>query len=766
MLGDDEQGQIRTCLDALKQRLTGFHTRRPQLEMIAAVSRALRQCRPTTLPNASVDERVGLASSTEAGGHIAVIEAGTGTGKTLGYLVPALVLARSRNKHLVVSSSTVALQEQISLKDAPALKQVFADLGLDFAFAVAKGRARYACAAKLSEIALQMRQRDLQEVDAPTAHCMASSQADGEAPDVGADDLDHCGADAPQAPHAFGAPLDRKTRILRNLAVDFESGRWSGDRDDLPRSVPDAIWLEAVTDRQGCSGSRCPSFARCPYYLARQKVRDADLVIVNHSLVLASLDMDAGSVLPDPAETFYVFDEAHTLGAKVVEHLAARHALKGSAEWVAGLADAIRDVVLGLKLDAAFQRDARHNAQILSDMLLALHGQLHATRAFGDKQARRFKDNRLPDWAQSLGTQLIAAARGLRQTTLLLREQMFERAAAEPHLVQQLLANLGFFTGKLDKLIDTWTLMLAEDNAGGEPVARWVERYDGATDVSTAAAKAPSNVPQDYLVCASPLTGGDRLRALLWRRVSAAVVTSATLTSCGRFDLFLKQTGLRPLRGLQLLQVASPFDYANRAQLVVPPMASDPKQADRHTAEVARMLPALADTAGTLVLFASGKQMRQVHALIPEDLRQLVLMQGQLSKAEMLARHRAAIYRGERSILFGLASLAEGVDLPGELCTHVICAKLPFAVPDNPLEEARREFVESQGRSAFAELALPQASVRLQQMVGRLLRTVDDYGRVTVLDRRLVTRAWGATLLRGLPPFRRIIGRAHVTPPR
>lgn len=269
--------------------------------------------------------------------------------------------------------------------------------------------------------------------------------------------------------------------------------------------------------------------------------------------------------------------------------------------------------------------------------------------------------------------------------------------------------------------------------------------------------------PHDYLICASPLSGGDRLRNLLWRRVSAAVVTSATLTSCGRFDLFLDQSGLRPLRGLRLLQVASPFDYANRAQLVVPAMTSDPRQAERHTTEVASMLPELVNTAGTLVLFASAKQMKQVHALIPQDLREHVLMQGTLPKMEMLARHRAIIDRGEHSILFGLTSLAEGVDLPHEYCTHVICAKLPFSVPDSPLEEARREFIESQGRSAFVEIALPETSVRLQQMAGRLMRTVDDYGRVTVLDRRLVTRPWGAMLLRGLPPFQRIVhvaGRA------
>lgn len=487
MLQDDEKNQIRACLDALRQSLPGFHTRRPQLEMIATVGQALGACREAVHSNDDAINQVnspdnirtcdGTADEMRAdgikpGANIAVIEAGTGTGKTLGYLVPALVLAYSRRKHLVVSSSTVALQEQISLKDAPALQQVFSELGLGFSFAVAKGRARYACAAKLMDAALQAQQRDLQdELRDDAGEGLGEPRNDAEAFEGGA-----AIKDGPRDPDATP---DRKVRIVRHLALEFEGRRWSGERDDLQQSVPDALWQELVTDRQGCTGSRCPSFARCPFYLARQKVREADLVIANHDLVLASLDMEAGSMLPNPGETFYVFDEAHTLSAKIVEHLAARHSFKGAAEWIEGLGEAVRDVVLGLKLDAAFLRDARQNTQTLGEALMTLHAHLHSTRAFGDKRARRFKDNRLPDWAQAIGTCLMAAAQRLRQTTLALREQMLERAQSEPHLVQQLLASLGFFSGKLDKLIDTWMLLLTDDENGREPIARWVERYDG-----------------------------------------------------------------------------------------------------------------------------------------------------------------------------------------------------------------------------------------------------------------------------------------------
>ena len=203
----------------------------------------------------------------------------------------------------------------------------------------------------------------------------------------------------------------------------------------------------------------------------------------------------------------------------------------------------------------------------------------------------------------------------------------------------------------------------------------------------------------------------------------------------------------------QFLRVGSPFDYAARAQLVVPRMASDPKDAAAHTAELVALLPGLAHTRGTLMLFASGRQMRAVFAGLPSELQQVTTMQGSLPKMEIVARHKAAIDGGKKSVIFGLASFAEGVDLPGEYCTHVIIAKIPFAVPDTPLEEARREWVERQGRSAFVEITLPEAGIRLAQGVGRLLRTHDDHGTVTILDSRLARARWGRTLLRGLPPF-------------
>ena len=513
--------------------------------------------------------------------------------------------------------------------------------------------------------------------------------------------------------------------------------------------VADELWAGLTTDRQGCSGNRCPEFARCPFQAARQRAKEADLVIANHDLVLSALDMEAGSVLPAAGDTFYVFDEAHSLSAKVVEHFSARHALRGAREWVQGATDAVRDAVLALRLDEGLLRDARDHAGRMDESLAELYRLIHATRAFEGRKARRFRSGELPEWVLRHGGTLHAAASDLQKTFAVLREAVLQRAPIDGSLATQVLSALGFFAAKLDNLVETWRLVMTENVEGEAPVARWIELHESASSSS------------DYLVCASPISGGDKLRQLLWNRASGVILMSATLTSCGSFDLFLHQSGLSVYAGVQFLRVESPFDYRSNARLVIPAMRTDPGDARAHTDEVVERMPGLVQTLGTLVLFASGKQMREVYALLPEDLRRCTLMQGTMPKMEMLSRHRAAIDSGERSVLFGLQSFAEGVDLPREYCTHVVCAKLPFSVPDSPLEEARREWIESQGRSPFIEITVPETAVRLKQQLGRLIRTDEDHGTATILDRRLVSKRWGGLLMRGLPDFELVIEPAR-----
>lgn len=703
MLTEEEKALMRDSLHALRAGLPGFSTRRPQLQMIAAVAHALAE--------------LGAGPEwAEPGDRIAVVEAGTGTGKTIGYLLPALVLAHLRGCKLVVSSSTVALQEQLATKDLPALQR-----HLPFAFrcALAKGRRRYVCPAKLVRL----------EAQRPVA-----------------------ATDGVQAPQEA-----RPVRLVGRLEQAFSRGSWSGDRDDWPGAIPDGLWQRISTDREGCLGARCAEYARCPFQAAREALEEADVIVTNHDLLLAALDMEAGALLPDPAETMFVLDEAHGLPAKAAAHTAARHAVLAAARWTEDVGAFAAEAGHALRLDRTLPQQVAEQAGHLGAALDTLHAGLGRHCRFEGTDAdavHRFIRGVLPQDLADLGAGVRQAAIAMQAALTGLREGAMERAKQDAAAAQPHVAALGAYLGHLQPLIATWDAMLQPSAENGRPMARWIERVPRAGG------------PDDFRVCAAPISGGQRLHDLLWARAGAAVLTSATLRACGSFDLFLEDSGLQACPGVRALSLPSPFDYAAQAELHLPPMRTHPRDADAHSEEVAALLPALLEAhQGALVLFASGRQMQRVAQGLPEALRAQVLVQGAMSKRELLAQHRARIDQDQRSVLFGLASLSEGVDLPGAYCTHLIVAKLPFAVPDDPVEQARREWLEGQGRSAFLERAVPEVGIRLAQAVGRLLRAPEDHGIVTVLDPRLGATAWGRRLLAGLPPFRLVRGRA-ATPDR
>ncbi|MCL1960892.1 MAG: hypothetical protein FWG56_03750 [Desulfovibrionaceae bacterium] len=521
-----------------------------------------------------------------------------------------------------------------------------------------------------------------------------------------------------------------------------------GDRDTWPDAIAEADWQAVSTDRQACIGGKCPQFNRCPFYLARQDMQEANLIVANHDLLLAAADMGPGSVLPDLADTMLVLDEAHGLPAKVVEHCASRHSLKGAQVWVKRAVTLAAEATATLRLDHALIEPVATAALTMSERLDALYAAIGEHCRFEDGEAVwRCRHGVLPDRWRRIGVELAQAATTMTQALQAVREAVAAAATNRPALTQARLSGLGFYLGKLAHVEQTWAWMLRDDALQALPTARWIERHAGAAHA------------QDYFVCAAPISGAEKLRALLWEHAGAAVLTSATLRAGGRFEPFLEESGLAAYADLGRLDVPSPFDHARCAALHIPWLSAHPREVEAHTREVLGRLPALLQNEpGALVLFASGRQMREVHEGLPDEFRCRVLMQGQMSRRELIARHRQRVDQGEQSVLFGLASLAEGVDLPGAYCTHVVIAKLPFAVPSTPMEQARREWVERQGRSAFMTLSVPEVGIRLAQAAGRLLRTPEDSGTVTVFDPRLGSTHWGKWLLRGLPPFRVVIG--------
>jgi ATP-dependent DNA helicase DinG len=225
----------------------------------------------------------------------------------------------------------------------------------------------------------------------------------------------------------------------------------------------------------------------------------------------------------------------------------------------------------------------------------------------------------------------------------------------------------------------------------------------------------------------------------------------------GKFDHLKYKAGL-PDKSV-FHRVPSPFDFAKVGVLRVPPMRSMPNQAQLHTDEIIDHLEDwIEGHNAVLVLFSSRKQMNDVYFGVDRALRERILTQDEMGKQELIQKHKQRIDGGQQSILFGLASLAEGIDLPGDYLTHVVIAKIPFAVPNDPLEQSIAEWMEARGRNPFMEISVPEASLRLIQACGRLIRTEQDKGQITILDQRLIAKRYGQLLLDALPPYQRKLG--------
>lgn len=303
---------------------------------------------------------------------------------------------------------------------------------------------------------------------------------------------------------------------------------------------------------------------------------------------------------------------------------------------------------------------------------------------------------------------------------------------------------IGDLKNRLENLLDALQRFSAPTRKGDStvPVARWVNiKRDNKSEV---------------IIHSSPVHAGEHLNRELWQEAHGVIITSATLRTMGNFDAYLNEAGLE--KDTPTLLAKSPFDYENNGVLFVPKMRSTPKNAEAHTNELIELLPKLVlRRKGCLVLFSSRKQMTEVCAGMPEDVKECILMQTTMPKSEIVSRHKLRIDRGEPSIIFGMASFSEGVDLPGDYCDNVIIAKLPFSVPSDPVSQTMTEWMEKAGRNTFEEITVPQACIKLIQAVGRLIRTESDTGAVTILDSRIKNTRYGQSILDSLPPFRRVI---------
>jgi ATP-dependent DNA helicase DinG len=685
---------------SLAARHPGFEDRPGQREMLREVAERFNQ------------------------GGIAIVEAGTGTGKSLAYLLPAARWAQENGGRTVVSTNTINLQEQLVGKDLPLVRDLLGDVR----WTLVKGRGNYV-SIRRAQLAVQG-QRSLFE--------------------------------------------DDRSEELASLLEWIESTD-DGSLSDLPFSPSDDTWEEVRSDPDMCLRAKCPHFQQCFYQKARRRAASAELLVVNHHLLFTDLSVrratqnytDAAVL---PAYQRVILDEAHNLEDAATAHLGVEVTRRGLYRALSRLDrkgrgilsavhDEVRDTPAGPDLRVRMENQVRpaHARALASVEALLEHlepfvgfGAL-ASAGSSPRSAVRLGPSGIGEPADDplIGEALARAVAALDE---LEREVAELRARLELDTVlaerlQGRILDLRSIERRLASAVHALRLVLAP----GEDAAAWVRWLDHRGRGRQA----------NLVLAAAPIELGGVLRESLFTRVESAVLTSATLSTRKRFDFLRGRLGLHAEAMRDAEQeveiteriLLSPFDFATQTLLGVPTdlpaaEAGEPAFHDA-TADVVQGLAEVSG-GGIFVLFTSHSALRRVAELMRAagaDRRWPLYVHGEDDRSRLLER----FVHARDGILLGTASFWEGVDVPGDPLRGLVIQKLPFRVPTEPVTAARMEAIEARGGDAFQSFMLPHAALRLKQGFGRLIRSRADRGAVLVLDDRLVTRKYGRYLRDSIP---------------
>lgn len=603
-----------------------------------------------------------VAAALARGRHL-MVEAGTGVGKSFAYLVPLILATRERNAKAVVSTWTISLQEQLYQKDIPFLRR---HLGEPFEAALVIGRSNYLCRRRL-------------------ARAIAGAAT------------------------LFG---DEEARWLRRLA-EWATEAKGGTLQEMPRQPPPAVWDAVCAEQETCRSRDCEHASGCFFMRARRRAHAADLLVVNHHLLMAdlALRLTRRPVLPEYAAL--VLDEAHQLEDAASDHFGI-HLTEYAVErliWRLWRPDTRRGLLASLRAAAAC-----HAAEAAKEATTRLFAELEDVAPAEGQSARRLAK---PPAVET------AAVERLRDLAGELQE--LAKGQDDPdtqgEIRQAMMRALG---------LAEWLETFLSQSAGDQ--VYWTERTGRRRRLALRSA---------------PIEVGPLLRMALFEQGPPVVLTSATMAVGGTFDFFISRLGVGEC---DTLSVGSPFDHARQMRILLPRRMPDPNAADfTDAAADAIEWLAAANGGSTFALFTNAAQMRRVAGRIRPGLEHrglTLLVQGEgTPRHQMLEQFKA----GKGMVLLGLDSFWMGVDVRGDALSQVIIARLPFSVPDDPVVQARIERIEARGGDPFREFSLPAAVIKFRQGVGRLIRTATDTGRVVVLDRRLIEKWYGRWFLQSLP---------------
>jgi ATP-dependent DNA helicase DinG len=645
--------KVRSALDAAVSAIGG-QPRDGQIEMAEAVANAL-------------SDR-----------HHLLVQAGTGTGKSLAYLVPALV----HGKKVLVATATLALQRQLIERDLPKIKGALEkELNRDISFAIYKGVGNYVCLQKMNNA----------PDDPETQAVLEISSLESDA---------------------------------KRLKAWAQSAGASGDRDDAP-DVDRRVWAaNSVSGRECMGADDCPSGSKCFAALAKAKAQTADIVVTNHTLLAIEI-VDSHPILPE--RDAIILDEAHefmdrTTQAVTEELTAAR---------VSRAANMARKHMPGKATDA-FAKAAEKFAAAINDYA-------------DDLKADPAKAGRLDKLPSQLEAPLRAVKEAVSAITALI--------AADAEIIDpNTMAERARVKGALNEINQTCTKLLKP----GHTHVLWFE-------------------PTYSTLYLAPLAVSDVLRGNLLTQ-TPVIATSATLTVGKSFDAIAKnigfviagkndeedeeaesdgdEKGMMDPANLQILDVGSPFDFANQGMLYLPKDLPEPGR-DGPSKVVLTELGELIEAAGgrTLALFSSWRGVEMADEHLRNVLAELKIPIITQRRGDAVGPLVDKFAKDERSILLGTISLWQGIDVPGPACTLVAIDRIPFPRPDEPVLSARAAEVDAAGGSGFMQISLPRAALLLAQGTGRLIRSLDDRGVVAILDSRIVNKRYGSILLNSMPPF-------------
>lgn len=628
------------------------------------------------------------------------IEAGTGTGKSFAYLIPALFYNNLNQARIVVSTNTINLQEQLINKDLVMLKRV---LDFDFKAVLVKGRNNYLCLRKFKNF---KKNYDNQE-------------------------------------------LELEEKIFNELA-EWKKNTETGEKTEINFQLKNAVWNQIAAESDLCLKTSCPFYSKCYFMQARKEVYKADILIVNHHLLLsdARVKDDTGSVDRGILPNFnhLIIDEAHNIGEIATDHLGYPVYQPLIENWLKRLSGDKNSLLSEIREDISFNLSCDQNRmrEILDKKIIP------TTQKIRDLSPQYF--NELKDLIAAYNKQKITVDENLKKNPKWLE---FRKTAED--LAAYLKNNLGF----LQILYENLYLDLDEDTDENEMKIK--SSINRCQDLLKRIEFNLNSEDDDYVFWlessyyrgseqivqkSAPIDVGKFLPDMLWSKLTNVIFTSATITAADSFDYFYRETGIKKA---EELKVESPFDYSKQAELLIP--LDFPEPGDKSFLEelVKNLYQIITSSKGaTMVLFTSYRMLKYCFNNLKDRLEDMgirILSQSQLSRNYIMQEFHSEY----NTVIFGTSSFWEGVDLPGELLKYLIMVKLPFPVPGEPLYKAKEKLLKEKGLNPFYNLALPSAVIRFRQGFGRLIRSKNDSGLVILFDRRVKSRSYGSTFLKSLP---------------